>query len=226
MLCPSIITCKRQNLFFYNYFGVFYECLCNQCVNCVRTVIFYCDATSVHFIMSTDEKGWFSASDLSLLGERLVAGLPKTMSGCMRRAKKEDWVLREVKGSGGKGGMRTEYQPPAPVLALIQSFLDANPDFFAKSKTRTKADLAAISKEVLGDEPRQPIPPHMDDVFKRLKDATDTAIKVGKELNYDSPAWIRLIQELIFSHGLTEAGARRIIETLKQARDTEGDVII
>jgi len=176
--------------------------------------------------MSTGGKIWLSARELSLLGERLVAGLPKTESGCRRFITKEGWVSREVKGSGGKSGMRTEYQPPAPVLALIQSFLDANPDFFAKSKTRTKADLAAISKEVLGDEPRQPIPPHMDDVFKRLKDATDTAIKVGKELNYDSPAWIRLIQELIFSHGLTEAGARRIIVTLKQARDTEGDVII
>ena len=120
--------------------------------------------------MSTDEIGWFSASDLSLLGERLIAGLPKTMSGCMRRAKKEDWASREVKGSGGPGGILTEYQPPAPVLALIHSFLDANPEFFMKSKTRTKADLASISKEVFGDAPDRigrTLPPHAMEVLRR-----------------------------------------------------------
>jgi len=105
--------------------------------------------------MSTDNKIWFSAGELALLGERFVAGLPGTMRGCTRRAQRERWVSREVKGSGGPGGIRTEYQPPAAVLALIQSFLAVNPDFFAKSKTRTKADLAKLSKEVFGDAPQR-----------------------------------------------------------------------
>lgn len=83
-------------------------------------------------------EAWFSARELSLLGERLVAGLPKTESGCRRFITKGNWVSREVKGGGGKGGMRTEYQPPATVLPLIQSFLAANPEFFAKSGTRTR----------------------------------------------------------------------------------------
>lgn len=39
-----------------------------------------------------------------------------------------------MKGSGGPGGMRTEYQPPADVLTLIQSFLEANPEFFKKKR--------------------------------------------------------------------------------------------
>lgn len=103
--------------------------------------------------MGSDVKNWFSAGELSLLGEQLVASLPTTMRGCTRMAQKKGWVSREVKGSGGKGGIRTEYQPPAAVLVLIQSFLVANPDFFAKSKTRTKADLAKVSKEVFGDAP-------------------------------------------------------------------------
>lgn len=73
---------------------------------------------------------WLSADKLSMLGGRLVAGLPKTLSGCGRRAKKEGWASREVKGSGGPGGMRTEYRPPEDVVVQIQAFLDANPDFF------------------------------------------------------------------------------------------------
>jgi len=84
--------------------------------------------------MSPDAKNWFSGDELALLGERLVAGLPKTMSGSKRRAKKEGWESREVKGSGGPGGILTEYQPPTDVLALIQSFLDDNPEFFKKKR--------------------------------------------------------------------------------------------
>lgn len=85
--------------------------------------------------MSTDNKIWFSAGEIALLGERFVAGLPGTMRGCTRRAQREGWVSREVKGSGGPGGILTEYQPPTDVLALIQSFLAANPEFF-KPKQR------------------------------------------------------------------------------------------
>lgn len=44
-----------------------------------------------------------------------------------------------MKGGGGPGGMRTEYQPPADVLALIQPFLQANPDFFSGNKSRPGA---------------------------------------------------------------------------------------
>jgi hypothetical protein len=105
--------------------------------------------------MSSEVNNWFSATELSLLGEQLIAQLPKTMQGCKWRAKKEGWKAREVKGSGGPGGILTEYQPPAAVLVLIHSFLGTNPDFFAKSKTRTKTDLARVSKEVFGDAPQR-----------------------------------------------------------------------
>lgn len=86
--------------------------------------------------MSNEEKIWLSATELSLLGESFVADLPKTMQGVKWRAKKGEWGLRKVKGGGGPGGVLTEYQPPAAVLALIQAFLEANPDFFTKSKNR------------------------------------------------------------------------------------------
>lgn len=38
--------------------------------------------------------------------------------------------------------MRTEYQPPADVLATIHTFLEVNPDFFGKEKARAAAPLA------------------------------------------------------------------------------------
>lgn len=102
--------------------------------------------------MSADVKNWFSADELSMFGDRLVAGLPKSMSGSMRRAKKEGWVSREVKGSGGPGGVLTEYQPPADVLAQIHAFLEANPDFFGQDKKRVSrplpSDLPASHKAV------------------------------------------------------------------------------
>lgn len=37
--------------------------------------------------------------------------------------------------------MRTEYQPPADVLAQIHAFLEANPDFFGKEKRRAPGPL-------------------------------------------------------------------------------------
>ena len=93
--------------------------------------------------MSTDTKLWFSARDLSLLGERFVAGLATSMRGCTRRAKREGWISREVKGAGGPGGVLTEYQPPVNILALIHPFLQENPDFFGKRKASAKAGRAS-----------------------------------------------------------------------------------
>jgi hypothetical protein len=98
--------------------------------------------------MSSDAGIWLSAEELSMLGERLVAGLPKTLSGCGRRAKKEGWKSRTVKGSGGPGGMRTEYRPPADVLVQIQAFLDANPDFLKPKRGKAYSQGYVPDKHV------------------------------------------------------------------------------
>lgn len=170
--------------------------------------------------MSADGEMWFSAGELSLLGERFVAGLPSTMRGCTRKAQREGWVSRKVKGSGGPGGIRTEYQPPTAVLALIRSFLADNPDFFSKSKTRTRADLASVSKEIFGDAPlriAQNPSREFDAALKRIADATQATVRISKEFDFALPVeWTSLIQELMAIHGLTEAGAKRVIEALKQ----------
>lgn len=96
--------------------------------------------------MSTEVKIWFSAGELSRLGGKSIASLPKTLQGCKWRANSEGWVKREVPGKGGPGGLRTEYQPPADVLALIHTFLQQNPEFFGKERLasrRAKAVPAA-----------------------------------------------------------------------------------
>ena len=79
---------------------------------------------------------WFSAGELARLGKEGVSDIPTTDPGCTLRAQKSDWMSRVVDCMGGKKGKRTEYQPPADVLALIQAFLEENPDFFGKDKRR------------------------------------------------------------------------------------------
>lgn len=94
--------------------------------------------------MSEKVKIWFSATELSLLGKMNVADLPTSSVGSTGRAQSKGWISREVPCMGGKKGMRTEYQPPADVLALIHPFIEANPDFL-KSK-REKAFTHAVNE--------------------------------------------------------------------------------
>lgn len=116
--------------------------------------------------------------------------------------------------------MRTEYQPPADILARIQLYLQANPDFFKKSKTRTSADLAVFSREVFGDAPlRLAQNPNLeyDEALQRVREATQATVRISKQFGGSLPVeWTSLIQELMAMHGLSEAGAARVIEALKQ----------
>ncbi len=84
--------------------------------------------------MSREQKLWFSADEISKLGLSLIAGLPKSNRGATRRAKNSGWASRVVSGKGGKGGVKTEYQPPQEILSIIHSFLNEHPDFFTKGK--------------------------------------------------------------------------------------------
>ncbi|MEW5893341.1 MAG: S24 family peptidase [Pseudomonadota bacterium] len=62
---------------------------------------------------------WLSAEDLAEYGKR--AGLPGTPRGCTKKAQREQWPSRQVQGKGGKGGIKTLYQPPTALLAAIKS---------------------------------------------------------------------------------------------------------
>lgn len=54
------------------------------------------------------------------LAEMKLPGLPGSERRMRDRAEKEGWESRQVPGKGGKGGLRTEYQPPAAIMALIK----------------------------------------------------------------------------------------------------------
>lgn len=96
--------------------------------------------------MSPDAQIWFPALQLSMLGAAHVIDMPRSDRGAREKLKKSGWPQRSVECKGGKSGMRTEYQPPADVLATIHTFLEVNPDFFGKEKGRT-AQQPAISRE-------------------------------------------------------------------------------
>lgn len=61
---------------------------------------------------------WLSAKDLAALNLRGLR-IPGSERGCRNLAKREKWPSREVQGKGGKGGVKTLYRPPDPMLAAI-----------------------------------------------------------------------------------------------------------
>lgn len=89
--------------------------------------------------MSADIKFWFSAEELSLLAKAgLAEGIARSARRSGETARKLGWLNRKVLGKGGRGGMRTEFNPPHDVLSIIQAFLKKNPDFFTKAKGHIK----------------------------------------------------------------------------------------
>lgn len=119
------------------------------------------------------------------------------MRGCTRRVKRDGWVSRVVKGSGGPGGILTEYQPPADILALIQSFFQANPDFFAKSKARAKAEPPSHELKVEQAHAPYANAPFVSIPLYNVTAAAGGGILVDEEHLLDmlqfSEAWIRQV---------------------------------
>ena len=170
--------------------------------------------------MSSDVKIWFSDLELGLLGAaKVIPGMKRYERGAREEANRLKWQQRSVECMGGKHGLRTEYRPPADALALIHTFLQADPDFFGKSKARTRADLAALSKATFGDAPlriAQNSNLEYEAALKRIADATQATVRVSKLFDGALPVeWTSLIQELMAMHGLSEVGAKRVIEALK-----------
>ncbi len=75
-------------------------------------------------------KTHYSSAELAAMK---LPGLPTSERRINDRARKENWVSRQVPGKGGKGGLRTEYQPPKSIQELIhaaelQKHLSATPN--------------------------------------------------------------------------------------------------
>lgn len=101
--------------------------------------------------MSSGGKIWFSAVQLGALGAaKVIPDMPRSEKGAREAVKRMEWLQRRVECQGGKGGMRTEYQPPAAVLALIYPFLEANPEFLKPQ--RGKAVARSLAQDAQSPE--------------------------------------------------------------------------
>jgi putative transposase len=65
----------------------------------------------------TTFKTHYSCAELT---EMKLPGLPGSERRMRDRAEKDGWQFIQVPGKGGRGGLRTEYQPPANIMTLIK----------------------------------------------------------------------------------------------------------
>lgn len=63
-------------------------------------------------------KTYYSCAELA---EMKLDGLPTSKPGIKIRAESDGWLSREVAAKGGRGGVKTEYQPPKAIMDLIRS---------------------------------------------------------------------------------------------------------
>ncbi|MBL8499321.1 MAG: hypothetical protein JNL77_01855 [Nitrosomonas sp.] len=82
-------------------------------------------------------KSWFSAAELAMLSSAGVTKIARSPRRAGESALKRGWLHRQVLGKGGKGGLKTEYNPPSETIDVIHAFLKANPDFFSEDKNTT-----------------------------------------------------------------------------------------
>lgn len=68
--------------------------------------------------MSGDNIKFFSVAELLRLQ---LPGYPVTRQGWDALVKRDKWPSREVKGLGGPGGIKHEYQPPQDVMSQIEA---------------------------------------------------------------------------------------------------------
>lgn len=91
-------------------------------------------------------KTHYSCAELAALK---LPGYPASDRRMRDLAEREGWLFREVKGKGGKGGLRREYQPPKGVRDLIgqQQKADDKHAAIAAEGATAKALLAEIQAE-------------------------------------------------------------------------------
>ncbi|MDP2153841.1 MAG: Mu transposase C-terminal domain-containing protein [Methylotenera sp.] len=82
-------------------------------------------------------KQYYSCAELA---DMKLAGIPASRPGIKIRAESEGWIKREVNAKGGKGGVKTEYQPPKAIMNLIKS-------------TKLNIEIQAV-KQPLTDKPQ------------------------------------------------------------------------
>lgn len=82
-----------------------------------------------------------------MLGQAEIIRIPRSERRAGEKARKFGWEERQVLGKGGKGGMKTEYQPPGDILEIIHGFLRETPDFFQTGKDSDHQEVRRIASE-------------------------------------------------------------------------------
>lgn len=156
----------------------------------------------------------YSAEELA---QFKLPGYPVSRKGWYDRARREHWEVREEPGKG-PGGIRQTFVPPPEVQTLIDARQRGDTLPPAERPRLTRAELASLSKEVFGDAPaRHDQNPNaqFEAMLKRVSEATQATVRISKQFDFVLPVeWTSLIQELMAMHGLTEAGAIRVIAAL------------
>lgn len=111
---------------------------------------------SILYTMSSDaNKSWFSAYELALFGKARIINIPRSERRAGEKARNLGWSERQVLAKGGRGGVKTEYQPTEDILDIIHKFLDENPVFFHEEKESEAApQQPAISNGFVVQEKR------------------------------------------------------------------------
>ncbi len=94
------------------------------------------------------------------LAQMKLTGLPASERGMRDRVEKDGWGSIQVPGKGGKGGMRTEYQPPAVIMAIIrqraiEALIEATPAMPAQTQPVNTPSPAVASLKLTGEPDRQ-----------------------------------------------------------------------
>lgn len=83
-------------------------------------------------------KTHYSCAELAAMQ---LPGMPASERGMRDRVKKDGWLSRQVEGCGGKDGKRTEYQPPAQIMAQIK-------EIALKNMASQSTELAPIKQQL------------------------------------------------------------------------------
>jgi hypothetical protein len=163
--------------------------------------------------------------------------MPASIAGWLKLVEREGWEWREVKGRGGKRGVKRLYKPPEEVLALIQeqesrrSAPEAAPSntlhtlYKEKGPPSAADQLAALDGAMNGQVKRFAESRPFESNLARLKAATEMAVQLTEGWPGGLPVGIALVfQELLISGDLTERGARRLLEALRERHDQSQNV--
>ena len=153
----------------------------------------------------TAVKTRYSAAELAALQLPI---LPATRPAIFKRASNEEWPYIEVKGGGGKGGLRREYTPPALVMNAIKE--KAAEQLVATVTTGT--ELVVSTTAVHGETEKQR---QVADARKGILQAIE---RMMKETNWP----LKTCAKKLLITAREGKASDHMIAMLKMARDGRG----